>query len=111
MKKRFFIFLFPVVAICITVGALVFSNKDEGLEQSFVVDVEQDQTYRKVYMLDNDDYLVPLTFAFDSKELLADDIPNAMSQVAAADYVISFREGYSPDFNFENDFSYLRNSS
>ena len=47
MKKRFFIFLFPLVAICITVGALVFSNNDKGLEQSFVVDVEKEQTYRK----------------------------------------------------------------
>ena len=61
MKKRFFIFLFPLVAICITVGALVFSNNEE-LEQSFIVDVEKDQTYRKVYRLDNDNYLVPLTF-------------------------------------------------
>ena len=62
MKKRFFIFLFPVIAICITVGALVFSNNEE-LEHSFVVNVKKDQTYRKVYMLDNDNYLVPLTFA------------------------------------------------
>ena len=81
MKKRFFIFLFPVIAICITVGALVFSNKDEGLKQSFVVDIEKDQTYRKVYMLDNDNYLVPLTFAFDSKELLADDIRYVISML------------------------------
>ena len=81
MKKRFFIFLFPVVAICITVGALVFSNNDDGLKQSFVVDVKHDQTYRKVYMLDNDNYLVPLTFAFDSKELLADDIRYVISML------------------------------
>ena len=74
MKKRFFIFLFPIVAICITVGALVFSSNDNDLKQSFNVSVEKDQTYRKVYMLDSDNYLVPLTFAFDSKELLADDI-------------------------------------
>lgn len=81
MKKRFFIFLFPVVAICVTVGALVFSNKDDGLKQSFVVDVTKDQTYRKVYMLDNDNYLVPLTFAFDSKEILADDIRYVISML------------------------------
>ena len=81
MKKRFFIFLFPVVAICVTVGALVFSNKDEGLKQSFVVDVTKDQTYRKVYMLDDDNYLVPLTFAFDSKEILADDIRYVISML------------------------------
>lgn len=81
MKKRFFIFLFPVVAICITVGALVFSNDDKGLEQSFVVDIEKEQTYRKVYMLDNDNYLVPLTFGFDSKELLADDIRYVISML------------------------------
>ena len=66
MKKRFFIFLFPIVAICITVGALFFTSKDEGLNQDFVVNVEKDQTYRKVYMLDNDNYLVPLTFAIFS---------------------------------------------
>lgn len=81
MKKRFFIFLFPVVAICVTVGALVFSNKDDGLKQSFVVDVTKDQTYRKVYMLDDDNYLVPLTFAFDSKEILADDIRYVISML------------------------------
>jgi len=40
-----------------------------------------------------------------SYKLLADDIPNAMSQVAAADYVISFREGYLPDFDFETEFT------
>ena len=81
MKKRFFIFLFPVVAICVTVGALVFSNKDDGIRQNFVVDIEKEQTYRKVYMLDSDDYLVPLTFAFDSKELLADDIRYVISML------------------------------
>ena len=81
MKKRFIIFLFPIVAICITVGTLVFSNKDDGLKQSFVVDVTKDQTYRKVYMLDNDNYLVPLTFSFDSKELLADDIHHVISML------------------------------
>lgn len=81
MKKRLFIFLFPVVAICVTVGALVFSNKDDGLKQSFVVDVDHEQTYRKVYMLDDDNYLVPLTFSFDSKELLADDIRYVISML------------------------------
>ena len=81
MKKRFFIFLFPIVAICVTVGALFYSSKNEGLDQSFVVNVEKDQTYRKVYMLDNDNYLVPLTFAFDSKELLADDIRYVISML------------------------------
>ena len=81
MKKRFFIFLFPIVAICITVGALVFSNNDKGLEQSFVVDIDKEQTYRKVYMLDSDNYLVPLTFGFESKELLADDIRYVISML------------------------------
>lgn len=79
MKKRFFVFLFPIIAICITVGALVFSNKEDELKQSFVVDVEGDKTYRKVYMLDNDNYLVPLTFSFNAKELLADDIRYVVS--------------------------------
>lgn len=97
MKKRFFIFLFPLVAICITVGALVFSNKDEGLEQSFVVDVEQEQTYRKVYMLDNDNYLVPLTFGFDSKELLADDIRYVISMLRDESPLTS--KGYSTLLN------------
>lgn len=81
IKKRFFIFLFPIVAICITVGVLVNSNKDNGLNHSFNVNVEKEQTYRKVYMLDNDNYLVPLTFAFDSKELLADDIRYVISML------------------------------
>ena len=81
IKKRFFIFLFPIIAICITVGALVISHKDNELDQSFIVNVEKDQTYRKVYMLDNDNYLVPLTFAFDSKELLADDIRYVISML------------------------------
>jgi len=40
-----------------------------------------------------------------SYRLLPDDVPNAMSQVAAADYMISFREGYTPDFDFETKFS------
>ena len=70
MKKRFLIFLFPVVAIFITVTTLVFSNKDDGLKQSFVVEIDKEQTYRKVYMLDKDNYLVPLTLSFDSKELM-----------------------------------------
>ncbi len=81
MKKRFFIFLFPIIAICITVGALVFSNKDDDLKQNYVVNVEKEKTYRRVYMLDNDNYLVPLTFAFDSKELLADDIRYVISML------------------------------
>lgn len=80
MKKRFFIFLFPLIAICITVGALVFSSKDD-LKQNYVVNVNHEKTYRKVYMLDNDNYLVPLTFAFDSKELLADDIRYVISML------------------------------
>lgn len=97
MKKRFFIFLFPVIAICITAGALVFSNKDEGLEHSFVVDVKKDQTYRKVYMLDNDNYLVPLTFAFDSKELLADDIRYVISMLRDESPLTEL--GYTPLIN------------
>jgi len=97
MKKRFFIFLFPVVAICITVGALVFSNKDEGLKQNFVVEIQKDQTYRKVYMLDGDDYLVPLTFAFDSKELLADDIRYVISMLRDESPLTS--KGYSTLLN------------
>lgn len=97
MKKRFFIFLFPVIAICITVGALVFSDKNEGLEQSFVVDIEKDQTYRKVYMLDDDNYLVPLTFAFDSKELLADDIRYVISMLRDDSPLTS--KGYTPLLN------------
>ena len=97
MKKRFFIFLFPVIAICITVGALVFSNKDEGLEQSFVVDVKKDKTYRKVYLLDNDNYLVPLTFAFDSKEILADDIRCVISMLRDDSPLTD--KGYSPLLN------------
>lgn len=80
IKKRFFIFLFPIIAICITVGAIFMSN-DDKLEHSFVVNIEKDQTYRKVYMLDNDNYLVPLTFSFDSKELLADDIRYVISML------------------------------
>jgi germination protein M len=96
MKKRFFIFLFPVIAICITVGALVFSNNEE-LEHSFVVDVKKDQTYRKVYMLDNDNYLVPLTFAFDSKEILADDIRYVISMLR--DDSPLTEKGYSPLLN------------
>lgn len=97
MKRRFFIFLFPVIAICITVGALVFSNKDEGLEQSFVVDVKKDKTYRKVYLLDNDNYLVPLTFAFDSKEILADDIRYVISMLRDDSPLTD--KGYSPLLN------------
>lgn len=97
MKKRFFIFLFPVIAICITVGALVFSNSDDELKQSFVVDVEQDQTYRKVYMLDSDNYLVPLTFSFDSKELLADDIRYVISMLRDESPLTS--KGYMPLLN------------
>ena len=67
MKKRFFIFLFPVVAICVTVGALYYSTKDEGLKQSFNVSIEKDQTYRKVYMLDNDN--LPNAYGYASYEL------------------------------------------
>lgn len=81
IKRRFFIFLFPVIAISITVGALFIAHKDDELNQNFVVNIEKDQTYRKVYMLDNDNYLVPLTFAFDSKELLADDIRYVISML------------------------------
>ncbi len=97
MKKRFFIFLFPVIAICITVGALVFSNKNEGLEHSSVVEVQKDKTYRKVYMLDNDNYLVPLTFAFDSKELLADDIRYVISMLRDESPLTEL--GYTPLLN------------
>ena len=97
MKKRCFIFLFPVIAICITVGALVFSNKNEGLEHSFVVEVQKDKTYRKVYMLDNDNYLVPLTFAFDSKELLADDIRYVISMLRDESPLTEL--GYTPLLN------------
>lgn len=39
-----------------------------------------------------------------SYRLLPDDVPNAMSQVAAADYVISFRDDYTPEFDFEKEF-------
>lgn len=81
IKKRIFIFLFPIIAICITVGALFMAGHEDELNQNFVVNIEKEQTYRKVYMLDNDNYLVPLTFAFDSKELLADDIRYVISML------------------------------
>ena len=97
MKKRLFIFLFPIIAICVTAGALVFSNKDDGLKQSFVVDITHDQTYRKVYMLDDDNYLVPLTFSFDSKDLLADDIHHVISMLR--DESVLTNKGYRTVLN------------
>lgn len=96
IKRRLFVFLFPFIAICITVGALIFSNNDDQ-KQELVVKVEKEQTYRKVYMLDDDNYLVPLTFAFDSKELLADDIRYVISMLR--DESILTEKGYHTVLN------------
>lgn len=74
MKKKILLILFPIlIALILGSSFLFFSNK-EGLVDSSTIKHEDNLTRRKIYLLSEDNMVVPVTVSFTKKEGLADEI-------------------------------------
>lgn len=80
-KKHFFMLCLPlVIAGSIFSVVLLNNNQDKGLEHEFVIDMSE-KNYRKVYLLDENKFLIPLSIDVSSKEHLVDEIYTVVSDL------------------------------
>lgn len=82
IKKKHLLMLCVPFVIFFSVFSIYLINKNnsEGLSYEFVVDVE-DKNFRKVYLLDSDKYLIPLSVEVSNKEYLVDEIYTTISNL------------------------------
>ena len=80
-KKHFYMLCMPLV-IAGSIFSVVLLNKSENKELSheFVIDMSE-KNYRKVYLLDENKYLIPLSIDVSSKEHLVDEIYTVVSDL------------------------------
>lgn len=80
-KKNLLIFFLPLV-IGVSVFSIFLINKKNtvGMKYEFVVDMKE-KNYRKVYLLDENKYLIPLSIDVSSKEYLVDEIYTVVSNL------------------------------
>ena len=80
-KKRLILFGVPIV-LGISILSLVFMDKaqENTFEHQFVIDVSE-KDYRKVYLLDENKYLIPLSVEVSGKEYIVDEIYKVVSNL------------------------------
>lgn len=76
MKKRKILFkLLPIVlTLVIAAGFIVFRNKDDLVDDPTIKEEQEDLVKRKLYLLSNDNMIVPVTISFEPKQGLADEL-------------------------------------
>lgn len=81
IKKHLMLLCLPLV-IAGSIFSVVLLNKNEnkGLSYEFVVNMSE-KNYRKVYLLDENKYLIPLSVDVSSKEHLVDEIYTVVSNL------------------------------
>jgi len=94
LNKRFYIFIFPVLAIAITLGAIILNSLNEDLIEEIQVDLNEDLTSRKIYVLSDDEVLVPLSLSFTKKDTLSEDIISVLNLLREGSPVED--KGYHP---------------
>ena len=78
-KKYLFLLSLPIV-ICASVISVTLAHRQEGIKQEFVVDLSE-KNYRKVYLLDDNKFLIPLSVNVVSKDYLVDEIYTIVSDL------------------------------
>jgi len=79
--------MFSFMCIClVSVASLVYINhkNNEGLDSEFVIDMSE-RNYKKVYLLDDSNMLVPLSIEVSKKEYLVDEIYTVVSNLRDLD--------------------------
>ena len=80
-KKYFFLLCLPLVIAGSILSVVLLNNKaNEGLEHEFVIDIS-DKNYRKVYLMDENKFLIPLSIDVSGKDYLVDEIYTVVSNL------------------------------
>lgn len=82
LKKKI-VCAFGFLCVClVSVSSIVYINhkNNEGLDSEFVIDMSE-KNYRKVYLLDESNMLVPLSIEVSKKEYLVDEIYTVVSNL------------------------------
>ena len=82
LKKKI-ICAFGFLCVClVSVSSIVYINhkNNEGLDSEFVIDISE-KNYKKVYLLDESNMLVPLSIEVSKKEYLVDEIYTVVSNL------------------------------
>ena len=80
-KKHALMFAVPFVIIGSIFSVVRLSNqKTDNLQYEFVIDIGE-KNYRKVYLLDENQYLIPLSIDVSKKEYLVDEIYTVISNL------------------------------
>ena len=81
IKKHFLTLCIPLVIVASAFSVVLLNQKENnGLAYEFVVDMSE-KNYRKVYLLDENKYLIPLSVDVSSKEYLVDEIYTVVSNL------------------------------
>ena len=80
-KKHLLMLCLPLVIVGSIFSVFMISrNQNNGFEHEFVVDMSE-KNYRKVYLLDENKYLIPLSVEVSNKEYLVDEIYTVISDL------------------------------
>ena len=80
-KKALLVIGLPLVlTISIISVFIVGKENNKGMNQEFVIDLSE-KNYRKVYLLDENKYLVPLSLEVSNREYLVDEIYTVVSNL------------------------------
>ncbi len=80
-KKYFFLFCLPLIIGGSILSVVLLNNKvNEGISQEFVIDIS-DKNYRKVYLLDENKFLIPLSVDVSGKDYIVDEIYTVVSNL------------------------------
>lgn len=80
-KKYFFLFCLPLVIAGSIFSVILLNNKvNEGIENEFVIDISE-KNYRKVYLLDDNKFLIPLSVDVSGKDYIVDEIYTVVSNL------------------------------
>ena len=91
LKKKI-IYALGFLCIClVSVSSVIYINhkNDISLDSEFVIDVSE-RNYKKVYLLDDSNMLVPLSIEVNKREYLVDEIYTVISTLRDLDV-----EGFS----------------
>lgn len=82
IKKKYILMIcLPLVIMGSIFSVILLNNKQNpALEHEFVIDISE-KNYRKVYLLDENKYLIPLSVDVSSKEYLVDEIYTIVSDL------------------------------
>ena len=80
-KKHIMMAMVPIVMVGAIISVVKMSNNESvSLNHEFVIDMSE-KNYRKVYLLDENKYLIPLSIDISNKEYLVDEIYTVVSNL------------------------------